>query len=610
MVSRRKFISMTMMMLVLLFMFQFTQVIKDMDNRYNVNEYAGESAQSGSTAWKMSDTGQEETAVQESVEYVVYYGNPDSEIGQVVYQWCLYTKRDMLENLTLDEMKEYASSIELLLIDSSYVDWNKDIKKLTKLANQGVSMVFCNLPDSDVLEASEEAMDLLGIRSVEASEVELQGIKLFEGFLLGGETVYEVKEPEDALRQDLDFHIPYYVVFGGTKTYMVGMLSDESIENEYLPAIIWRNSYGDARIFAVNGDYMCDSTGIGILDAMMAEIYPYELYPVINAQNLSIANFPGFAEENSEELMRLYSRTPSGLYRDIMWPSITATTGKSLLNETLFFMAEADYSDGNTPQTTDYVFYLKEMKEHGAEAGVSLSNRSEMDLKSKVETDASFYNKANDGYTFTAAYLDDNAEREEILEKNLLQASYLENIKTMVQKYSRDTKVVSYVTSDVTLLSTTCDGFDYTFSQDLRMRSLQTALGYSNILLDMYVLTWPEDTGDTWENMSDSFARNVNTFWAPFQIFDNTTISETDARARNMLNLDYEHSSENNMITLRVDNFHEEAWFILKTNNSILETISGAEAEEIEENAYLLRITSPQVRIQLKNKDVPYYYIP
>ena len=54
MVSRRKFISMTMMMVVLLFMFQLTQAIKDRENEYNVNTYAEQSVLDESTAWQLN----------------------------------------------------------------------------------------------------------------------------------------------------------------------------------------------------------------------------------------------------------------------------------------------------------------------------------------------------------------------------------------------------------------------------------------------------------------------------------------------------------------------------------------------------------------------------
>lgn len=100
--------------------------------------------------------------------------------------------------------------------------------------------------------------------------------------------------------------VPWYTTGAGTKTYMVGTLSDETIEqtvdneiraqyagmeeeaakNSLLPAILWRNSVDTAKIFCVNGDYLADISAVGILDAMMGETYDYDIYPVINAQNL------------------------------------------------------------------------------------------------------------------------------------------------------------------------------------------------------------------------------------------------------------------------------------------------------------------------------------
>lgn len=610
MVSRRKFISMTLMMLVLLFMFQFTQVIKDLDNQYNVNEYVMENPLNEMSEWKMTGISSEEFAVDADEKFVVYLGGTDDEVRHVVYQWCTYTKRNFVEGMSIDDIRKHASNIEVVLINSEEYEIQKNVGRLANLAYNGVSLIFCNLPNTEVLQSSKDLQTLLGIRSIEASEVELQGIKLFSGFLLGGETIYEVKEPEDEKRQDLDLTIPYYVAFGGTKTYMVGVLENTKKDNEYLPAIIWRNSYEDAKVFAVNGDYMSDSTGLGILNAMMAELHPYELYPVLNAQNLTVANFPGFAEENTEEIYRIYSRTPSSLYRDIIWPGISATTGKNLLNETLFFMAQTDYEDGIEPSGSDYVFYLKDMKEQGSEAGISLNNRSNISLSEKLERDNVFYEKVNDGYLFTAGYVGTTQERENLLNNGLLETPVLESLQTIVQKYDSDSDIAGYLSPNVTMLSTICDGFDYTYSQDLRMRSLQTALGYSNILLDMHVLTWPVDTGDTWEKMYDDFSRNVNTFWNAFKMFDKITVSETDQRVRNMFALDYSHMCEDNVITLSVDNLQTEAWFILKTNNNDIKEVIGAEYKLIEDDAYLLRITDENVRIYLEEEAKPYYYIP
>ena len=61
----------------------------------------------------------------------------------------------------------------------------------------------------------------------------------------------------------------------------------EAIRNEDVPSLIWRNGIDNGSVFAVCGDYMKDSTAIGILDGMMAEANTYYIYPVVNAQNLA-----------------------------------------------------------------------------------------------------------------------------------------------------------------------------------------------------------------------------------------------------------------------------------------------------------------------------------
>lgn len=610
MISRRKYVSMTMMMLVLLFMFQFTQVIKDRDNDYSTNQYAAQSVQDGSKAWKMKQDAQNNVLISSKESYVAFLGSTKNQLGSIVEQWCTYTKRDLIEYASVQELKEIKKNPpEVLLIDAGYVDFEKETYTLFGLAKKGVSMVFCNLPDVQEIENNEKLRELLGVRSVESAEVELSAIKLFSGFLLGGEVIYNVEEGLTQERQDLDVTLPWYVVFTGTKTYMVGMLADETVKNEQLPAIIWRNSVREAKIFAVNGDYMYDSTGIGMLDAMMAELHPYELYPVVNAQNLTIANFPGFAEENTEEMMRLYSRSQSVLARDIIWPGITATAKKNRQPETLFFMAQADYADENEPQDLNYVFYLKELKEQKAEAAVSFCNpKDDIKLSQKIKQDGAFFEEVNEGYQFTAAFTDDVSEAER-LAATIPSKEAFQKVRTIVQKYAPQTPVVAYLNDDITLQNTTSDGFDYTYSQDLRMRSLQTALGYSNILMDMYPLSWPQSTEQVWEKMYDSFSRNINTFWKPFTIFAKTTASESDNRVRKLLGLDYEDTCEENMISLQVDNLGEDAWFILRTQEQEIEKADGAEFQKIEEDAYLLRIKEKNVRIYLKDTGALYYYL-
>lgn len=96
---------------------------------------------------------------------------------------------------------------------------------------------------------------------------------------------------------------------------MVGLLPEESgkdVENEDLPTLIWRNGMDKGSVFAVVGDYLKDSSASGFLDGMLAEAFPYALYPVVNAQNLSMVDFPVFADENNGEIQEALQRECDG----------------------------------------------------------------------------------------------------------------------------------------------------------------------------------------------------------------------------------------------------------------------------------------------------------
>ena len=64
------------------------------------------------------------------------------------------------------------------------------------------------------------------------------------------------------------------------------------------------------------------------------------------------------------------------------------------------------------------------------------------------------------------------------------------------------------------------------------MKSIQSALGYTNIMLNMQDIFWPEQETDRWEIMQKQFASNLLTYWKNFSCFSNTTLSQSDARVR------------------------------------------------------------------------------
>lgn len=605
MVSKRNFFSITVMMFVLLFLFQFSMVLRDRQNAYDTNINLSRRTSDGNEAWSQ-ETSRTSEYFQEK-KNIIFIGNASGNMGKAVSRWGIYIKQPVYSYDSIAAFEKTEKTLpQMLILESETYALGENLAVLEKLEKQGVVIVFGCLEDPKLLTENADLRKFLGIQKIVSEKTELTGAKLFEGLLLGGESIYETPEKEEEKkRQDLDLKVPWYQVGSGTKTYMVGLLPEESgkdVENEDLPTLIWRNGMDKGSVFAVVGDYLKDSSASGFLDGMLAEASPYALYPVVNAQNLSMVDFPVFADENNGEIQKLYSESVTGMVRDIMWPSLISITEQSGMKMTCFVEPQEDYLDEIEPNGAFMEFYLKQMKEQDAEAGLSLQYKAVNSLEDKLERDADFFEKTGSSYIYGAAFAD-RGELDEIWK--LTDSDLLKNISTLTCGYTEDYPVVSYGTDSITLQCATSDGVDYTYRGDIRMKSIQSALGYTNIMLNMQDIFWPEQETDRWEIMQKQFSSNLLTYWKNFSCFSNTTLSESDARVRSFLKLDYSHSREDDEITLKTT--EPGSWFILRTHGEEIEEIEGGSWEKIEEDAYLICVENAEVKMQMKTPGLHYY---
>lgn len=604
MVSKRKFFSIATMMFVLFFLFQFSMVLRDSRNTYDVNSSLAEKKADGENQWTPSDSNS--TTVIGADSSVVFVGNEDGDMGTAVSRWCTYAKRKLISCKSVRTYKSDDKNLpEMMILESEKYADGDNLTTLETLEKKGVIIFFGCLENVKNIQNNKALMKFLGIQKVVAEETHLAGVKLFEGLLLGGEVTYNTsKDKEEKKRQDLELNVPWYQVGSGTKTYMVGLLDEKTgknVENEDLPTIIWRNGIDYGSVFAVVGDYMKDSTALGLLDGMRAEALQYTIYPIVNAQNLSMVNFPVFADENNTEMLKLYSQSVTGIARDIMWPALISVVEKSDMKMTCFIQPQADYTDDIEPKSGNLEFYLKQMKEQSAEAGISLEYQKLDKAEDKVTKDTEFFENEKINYRFGAAF----AKEKDL--KGILKdtdSGLLGDVGTLVCDYTENQPVVSYYSDSVTLQTVTSDGMNYAYSDDIRMRSIQTALGYTNVMLDMYDIFWPQEKTDRWEVMQKRFSSNLLTYWKNFRDFDSTTLSESNARIRTFLNLAYSQSREDNTITLQTS--EAGSWFILRTHGEEIDEIDGGSQTEIEADAYLICAEDTTVKIRLKEQELYY----
>ena len=606
MVSKRKFFSIAIMMFVLFFLFQFSMVLRDSRNAYDVNSHLTEKKADGENQWTPSDSDSNSSTVTGDDISVVFVGDKSGDMGTAVSRWCTYAKRKMISSKSVNAYKADDKNLpEMMILESEKYAEGDNLTTLETLEKKGVIIVFGCLENVKNIQDNKDLMKFLGIQTVAAEETHLTGVKLFEGLLLGGEVIYDTpKEKEEKKRQDLELDVPWYQVGSGTKTYMVGLFDKKTgkdVENEDLPTLIWRNGIENGSIFAVVGDYMKDSTALGLLDGMRAEASQYTIYPVVNAQNLSMVNFPVFADENNAEMMKLYSQSATGISRDIMWPSLVSIVEKSGMKMTCFIQPQADYTDDVEPETGNLEFYLKQMKEQSTEAGISLEYQKLYKAEDKVTKDTEFFEKEGTNYRFGAAF----AKEKDL--KGILKdtdSGLLGDVGTLVCDYTEDQPVVSYYSDSVTLQTVTSDGMNYAYSDDIRMRSIQTALGYTNVMLDMYDIFWPQEKTDRWEVMQKRFSSNLLTYWKNFAGFDSTTLSESNARTRTFLNLDSSQSREDNEITLKTS--EPGSWFVLRLHDEEIDEVEGGTETKLEDNAYLIYAEVTTVKIQVKEPGLHY----
>ena len=612
MVSRRNYLTIAMMFVILLFMFQFTGVMKEQLSEYESNEYADDTT----TSFQRSDAFLAEQTSADACE-VIYVG----EAGGVVKTWCSYRKRTFFCSSSLallDSLQDDA--LQVLVVDGSKVTSEEEVAVLRREAQMGVTVIFATLPQSFVIREYRDLRELLGIRAVIADEIPLAGMHLFSGFLLGGEEIYEVTEPGEEERQDMNPSVPWYTTGAGTKTYMVGTLSDETIEqtvddeiraqymgmegeaakNSLLPAILWRNSVDTAKIFCVNGDYLADISAVGILDAMMGETYDYDIYPVINAQNLVIADLPAFVSENEEEMQKRYSQSAQAVYQEIVWPSLTSIASRTGAKMTCMMTPQFTYTDEEEPDGENVTYYLKRLKEEHAEAGLSADSMEGIPLSEKIKQDQTFWQTYAPSYRFLSLYADGVKS---IGEKSALPAE----IRTVALGSGASGQAVGYLNENVTLQPSTSSGIRHTFLDDFKVKCMETALGYSNITLDFYSVTYPEGDEDSWEKMSKKIAANLGTYWKAYEAFDATTLTESDVRIRRFLALDYKQQRAGNVITLSLEHREDAAWFLLRLHGEKVTEVAGGIFEEIEDGVYLILAEEDEVSVEVQTGETWQY---
>ena len=603
MLSKRVYFTVSALMMLVLFMFQFSGIIRKKYNNFDENKYAVSEKNDLNKNNVFTVLTDEDKVVKSISGYIVYIGDINTKTGNTVYEWCSYTKRNLLVYKTVSQYHRYNEKYpDAILIDSDYVNIDSDIDTFSLLTDYGINLVFCTLPSYSAISENQRFEQLCGI-SPHRESVNASGLKLYSGFLFGGEAWYTKENDPDGKFQNMKLTMPWYNTSNATKTYMSAVVESEDgskIDNEDQPAVIWRKSHDHAYVFCINGDYIKDISGMGILTAIMSESKDLDIYPVVDSQSVIVNNFPMFSFENDDAVEKYYLRNTSSLLENVIWPDISNLAESTGARFTFMAAPQINYSDNNLVSVREMDYFFRLFSEISLEAGLTTTRDDATSIDEKLTADAGIFSNYLSNYKFTSII----ARKDEL--ENVLSSknSLIDDVNTIVtdsQDYG-GTKLFSYVNDNVINVECPVTSDKYTYSDDFRQRCFQTALAYTNIEFNMTGVCNPDDEKELWNEEIKSKSTALTSYMKNSKMFTKCSISQADKRIREFMAADYSYKQNSSYVSLDITGAQETARFIVRLRTGEVENVSGAVCTKVEKGVYLITAQSKHVEMTIKTE--------
>lgn len=603
MLSKRVYFTVSSLMMLVLFMFQFSGIIRKKYNNFDENKYAVSEKNDLNNNNVFTVLTDEDKVVKSISGYIVYIGDINTKTGNTVYEWCSYTKRNLLVYKTVSQYHRYNEKYpDAILIDSDYVNIDSDIDTFSLLTDYGINLVFCTLPSYSAISENQRFEQLCGI-SPHRESVNASGLKLYSGFLFGGEAWYTKENDPDGKFQNMKLTMPWYNTSNATKTYMSAVVESEDgskIDNEDQPAVIWRKSHDHAYVFCINGDYIKDISGIGILTAIMSESKDLYIYPVVDSQSVIVNNFPMFSFENDDAVEKYYLRNTSSLLENVIWPDISNLAESTGARFTFMAAPQINYSDNNLVSVREMDYFFRLFSEISSEAGLTTTRDDATSIDEKLTADAGIFSNYLSNYKFTSII----ARKDEL--ENVLSSknSLIDDVNTIVtdsQDYG-GTKLFSYVNDNVINVECPVTSDKYTYSDDFRQRCFQTALAYTNIEFNMTGVCNPDDEKELWNEEIKSKSTALTSYMKNAKMFTKCSISQADKRIREFMAADYSYKQNSSYVGLDITGAQDTTRFIVRLRTGDVENVSGAVCTKVEKGVYLITAQSKHVEMTIKTE--------
>ena len=454
--------------------------------------------------------------------------------------------------------------------------------------------------------------DILGIRDCGDSYATVESLHFSEGFLLGGASRdFAVSDPYDSsmsvyLEDDCE-------VFAQTS-------------GDYPVPIIWRRSAGLGTVVVDNLGFL-EKGYRGIHCAAYSLLSSACIYPVINASAFYIDDFPSPVPNGyAKYIERDYHLSIKDFYTSRWWTDTYNLAKKYGFKYTGMVIEEySDQVSGIFERNTDterYLYFGNMLLNLGGEIGLHGFNHMPLVLEdfnymglfdsySQWRSYADMRNAVTELVGFCASLYPDRAFQVYVPPSNIISedgidllASDFPDIKAIASVYLPGDLAYcqEFQVEDNGIISTPRVIAGYILDDYTRL----VALSELNFHLVNSHFQHPDDVLDEdrgaelgWAKMFANLSDYVDWLYAAVPSIRSLTGSEVAAAVQRYDYIEMTQTRSGNGIHLKLTNFYDEAWFMLRVNDGQeIAGVSGGQCSHLDDTLYLIHATSDEVEIQ------------
>ncbi len=536
-------------------------------------------------------------------DYLIITGD-DEVIRDNVINALNYAKKGyMLSEVAYTLSTSELNQIKGIIVTTPNLSSLGRMDALMAAVNSGANVFFAALPKegSDSYDAYCEA---LGIVS-RTGEATIEGFQAFEGMYAQGEIICN----------DYPLAVEDIRVDATCRKYIFEYSSDPGADQSEMVPLLWRTVYGDGQVYVLNADFMEQKYGMGLCIAVLSCMETEYAYPIVDAKVNYVDSFPFLSYENGDSMMKFYNRDSQSFIRDQVWPNLVTMMKDSDLKFTgLYYAYITDASMESQFNEETLSYFKKQFSKYECEFGFGGYHKDIMtghEYEEKAMQRSYELFKWNMG-NYNLRTFKYSTEMSQAVQTETLQK--LRNISVYVSKLDGDEKKeyvqpLSIAKSNVVNIPIICEEISPSYEDYWKACNMASGLGLSTHYFDLYdVITNQTNYNYEWMIYSQDLAKEFNLLNRGTSWLTERTSAQAGYNAKRYLCVMPEIKFTDKELTIKCDNFDDQATFIVKTNKRLKPDEANFVSKDLSNGFYKVTVLKPEVTITLIDTGSQQYF--